>query len=34
MRTIIRRFRFRCFCSCAGCVTGKGHCYSVTCGGG
>jgi hypothetical protein len=23
---------FTCFCTCAGCLTGKGHCHSVTCG--
>jgi hypothetical protein len=23
-----------CFCSCYGCVSGKGHCNSVKCGGG
>lgn len=23
---------FTCFCNCYGCVSGKRHCHSVTCG--
>lgn len=34
LRAIARRLplAFNCFCSCYGCVSGKGHCHGATCG--
>lgn len=30
---IVRRLALlTCFCNCAGCTLGTGHCHSVTCG--